>query len=410
MDAGRTSPGIGRRFRERSAAAAAERVSCLVFLLPFRALSPFMENHRENESADVRQHTCSQCGAKVDFAPGTSALKCPYCGYEMLIAQSEAPVVELDYQTFLDKAGAEKESSEAQRIQCNKCGAETTMPAASAAGVCPFCGANMVFSGSVSRLIKPEALLPFKIAQKDAFESFRRWIKGLWFAPGKLKQYAQSENKLAGVYIPYWTYDSDTTTVYSGARGDYYYTTESYTEVVNGRSIQRTRQVRHTRWSPASGTVRNSFDDILILASKSLPTKRIERLEPWDLANLVPYADEYLSGFRAESYQISLPEGFEAAKEVMSAAIQNSIRQDIGGDEQQIHSTQTRYGSITFKHILLPVWLSAYRFRDKVYRILINARTGETQGERPFSAWKIAGAAMIALVILGTLIIIGSSK
>jgi DNA-directed RNA polymerase subunit RPC12/RpoP len=368
-----------------------------------------MENHNEDDrSAGVQQHTCSQCGAKVDIAPGTSALKCPYCGFEMLIPQTETKIVELDYQDFLEKAGREKESSEAQRIRCNKCGAETTLPAESAASICPFCGANMVFSRSVSRLIKPEALLPFKIAQKGAFESFRRWIKGLWFAPGKLKQYAQSESKLAGVYIPYWTYDSATTTDYRGERGDYYYTTETYTEMVNGRSVPRTRQVRHTQWSPASGIVRNSFDDILILASKSLPEKHIERLEPWDLANLVSYADEYLSGFRAESYQISLPEGFEAAKGVMSAAIQNSIRQDIGGNEQRIHSTQTRYENITFKHILLPVWLSAYRFREKTYRILINARTGEVQGDRPFSAGKITGAVLIALVIVG--ILISSSK
>jgi hypothetical protein len=284
------------------------------------------------------------------------------------------------------------------------------MPPEATAGICPFCGANMVFSGIVSRLIKAEALLPFKIGPKDAFEAFRRWIKGRWFAPGKLKQYAQSESKLAGVYIPYWTYDSATTTDYSGERGDYYYTTETYSEMVNRRPVQRTRQVRHTRWSPAWGTVRNNFDDILILASKSLPRKHVDRLEPWDLANLVSYADEYLSGFRAESYQISLPEGFEAAKVVMSAAIQDSIRQDIGGDEQRIHSAQTRYGSITFKHILLPVWLSAYRFREKIYRIAVNARTGEVQGERPFSAWKIAGAVIIGLILVGIVILISSSK
>ena len=180
-----------------------------------------------------------------------------------------------------------------------------------------------------------------------------------------LRQYAQTEGRLAGVYIPFWTYDSDTTTSYVGERGDYYYTTESYVTVEQGRSVRRTRQVRHTRWSPASGTVWNNFDDILILASKSLPREYAGKLEPWDLDNLVPYTDEYLSGFRAESYQISLPEGFEEAKKAMAGAIQSSIRQDIGGDEQRIHSAETQYGSITFKHILLPVWLSAYRFREK---------------------------------------------
>ncbi len=360
-------------------------------------------------TAGIGQHPCGQCGAKLDFAPGVAALKCPYCGFEMPIPKSEEPVVEQDYPAFLEKAGREKEFSETRRVQCDKCGAQTTMPEEAAAGICPFCGANMVFAGSVSRLIKPEGILPFKITYKDAFENFRRWIQNLWFAPNSLKQYAQSESKLAGVYIPYWTYDSDTTTSYAGARGDYYYTAENYTAVENGRTVTRSRKVRHTRWTPASGVVSNTFDDILVIAGKSLPKEFAERLEPWDLANLEPYADEYLSGFRAESYQVSLPQGFEAAKETMNPIIQAAIRQDIGGDEQQIHSAQTHYGNITFKHILLPVWLSAYRFRGKIYRILINARTGEVQGERSYSAWKIAGAVLAGLVLLGIIILIGSS-
>lgn len=362
----------------------------------------------QDRIADPEQHTCSQCGAKLNFAPGTEVLRCPYCGYESRITQEEGQIVELDYRAFLEKAGSEKESSEAKRVQCRKCGAETTMPPESLAGICPFCGANMVFSGDVSRLIKPESLLPFIIAGKEAFERFQHWIRGLWFAPVKLKQYARSQGKPAGVYVPFWTYDCIATTSYRGERGDYYYTTESYTAIVKGRSVRRTRTVRHTRWTYAGGTVRNGFDDILIAASESLPIKYLESLEPWDLPNLVPYTDEYLTGFRAESYQVSLTEGFETAKEQMTSPIQNSIRRDIGGDEQRINSAETQYDNITFKHILLPVWLSAYRFRDKVYRILINARTGEVQGERPYSAWKIAGVVLAGLVIIGIVIFIAS--
>jgi predicted RNA-binding Zn-ribbon protein involved in translation (DUF1610 family) len=366
-----------------------------------------MESQKADGSPlDAEQFSCSQCGAKLNFAPGTSALKCPYCGFESQIAKSESRVAELDYRSYLEKAGEEKNTLEAQRIKCDQCGAETTVAADAAADICPFCGANMVFSESVSRLIKPEGLLPFKISHKEAFESFRRWIRRLWFAPGSLKQYARAENKLTGVYIPFWTYDSDTTTTYVGARGDYYYTTENYTTRENGRTVTRTRQVRHTRWTPASGRVANSFDDILVLAGKSLPRKYADRLEPWDLANLAPYADEFLSGFRAESYQVTLPEGFETAKEIMAPVIEASIRSDIGGDEQRINSAETQYFAITFKHILLPVWMSAYRFRERIFRILINARTGEVQGERPYSAWKIAGAVLVVIAVVGILILI----
>jgi DNA-directed RNA polymerase subunit RPC12/RpoP len=364
----------------------------------------------ESQPIETEQHSCSQCGAKLNFAPGTSTLKCPYCGFESQITKSETQASELDYRSYLEKVEQEKCSDQAQRVRCDKCGAETTVPPEAAADICPFCGANRVFSGKVSRLIKPEGLLPFKIPQKEAFECFQNWIRGLWFAPGSLKGYARAENKLAGVYIPFWTFDSETSTDYTGVRGDYYYTTEQYTVNENGRTVVRTRQVRHTRWTPVGGTVANSFDDILILAGKSLPRKYADRLEPWDLANLVPYTDEYLSGFRAESYQVTLPEGFESAKGVMAPVIEAGIRKDIGGDEQQISSSQTLYANISFKHILLPVWVSAYRFREKIFRILINARTGEVQGERPYSAWKIACAILAVLILVGILVLLGANR
>ena len=363
-----------------------------------------------NETVTQKQFPCQQCGAKLDFAPGTISLKCSYCGFENAIPQSEAQIEELDYRAFLSQAAEEHETHETQRVKCEKCAAETTMPPDTTSGTCPFCGANLVFAGKSTRLIKPKYVLPFKVTQKQAFEDFRKWIKGLWFAPGDLKRYAQSEGKLAGVYVPFWTYDSDTTSFYRGERGDHYWVTETYTTQEDGRTVTRERQVQRTRWTSVSGTVWNNFDDILILASKSLPKKYADRLEPWDLPNLVAYADEYLSGFRAESYQVDLADGFQEAQAVMDAGIRESIRRDIGGDEQRIHSVKTQYGKITFKHILLPVWLSAYRFRDKIFRILINARTGEVQGERPFSPWKIAAAVAAALVVIAIIVILANLK
>jgi len=207
-------------------------------------------------------------------------------------------------------------------------------------------------------------------------------------------------SEINGVYMPCWTYDSDTTTRYTGQRGDDYWVTESYTVHVNGRSERRTRQVRKTRWSYASGTVSEHFDDVLVLASRSLPKGYAEALEPWDLRNLVPYQDEYLSGFQAESYQLDLPQGFEAAKVIMADQIAMLVRRDIGGDHQQIDSMDTRYAGVTFKHTLLPVWISAYRFHKRTFRFLVNARTGEVQGERPYSWIKITLLVLAILTII----------
>jgi len=261
----------------------------------------------------------------------------------------------------------------------------------------------VVTGGTANTIIKPSYVLPFNIDQKNAFVQFKGWIKKLWFAPNDLKHYADNADKLNGMYIPYWTYDSNTSSSYTGQRGDNYTTTESYTAFENGKSVTRTRTVTKIRWSYASGHVNNQFDDVLVLASNSLPENYTAALEPWDLHNLASYSDKFLSGFRTESYQVDVKTGFEKSKVIMDNGIRQSVCRDIGGDHQRISSLDTTYNDIKFKHILLPIWLSAYKYKEKVYRFMINGRTGEVQGERPYSTIKIVLTVLggIALIVAG---------
>jgi len=344
---------------------------------------------------------CGQCGATLEYQPGSHSQTCPYCGHENPIAPSEQTIHEQDFRTMLASLAEGEETAERLTVTCDGCGAEVTTEPNITSQTCPFCGSAIVATARSARQIKPRALLPFKIDRKQAWARFQEWIAGLWFAPNDLKKRALRQEQLVGMYVPYWTYDSKTTTRYTGWRGEHYWVTEHYTTMQNGKPVHRTRQVRKTRWWPASGTVYHAFDDVLVLASRSLPRRITEKLEPWDLGNLTPYQDAYLSGFRAESYQIDLAEGFEYAVQIMDGQIRRLVRRDIGGDEQRISSVSTRHDDVTFKHVLLPVWISAYRYGDKVYRFLINGRTGEVQGQRPWSVWKIV------LVVLGAVIVAG---
>lgn len=349
---------------------------------------------------------CQSCAGKMDFKPGTDAQKCPYCGFENPIPKSEDDIVELDFHTYLAELPESGDIEEQLTVSCSECGAETTTLPDVAAQACPFCGSDIITTAHSSKQIKPKSLLPFKVTRQEGAKSFKDWLGGLWFAPNSLKQMARQDSKLNGTYVPYWTYDSDTKSFYRGQRGEHYWETQHYTTTVNGKTQHRTRQVRRTRWYSVNGTVWASFDDVLVLASNSLPRKYTEKLEPWDIENLIPYKDDYLAGFRAESYQVDLADGFEYGAKIMDTQIRKLIKSDIGGDEQRISSVNTQHDNITFKHILLPVWISAYRYKDQVYRFLVNARTGEVQGERPWSYLKIALAAAAGLAIAAIIVFI----
>jgi LSD1 subclass zinc finger protein len=362
-----------------------------------------------SEETRLKEFPCASCGAKLQYEPGTRSQKCAHCGVQVSIPQSEEDVRELDFDAHFEGAAAEKSTVEQLTVKCKACAAESSLEPNVVSAVCPFCGSPIVAEGSSKKAIRPNAVLPFKITAQQAQQAFRTWLDGLWFVPGDLKKFARDETRMTGVYLPFWTYDASTTTFYRGERGDdyteteTYQDTETYTETnsqgqteTKTRMVTKTRQVTKTRWTSASGTVWDKFDDLLVPAGGSLPQAQLQKLEPWDLKNLVAYTDDYLAGFRAESYRVSLPEGFAVARQMMETTIESSICSDIGGDHQRIDSKKTQYDNVTFKHILLPVYLSAYRYRDKVFQFMVNARTGEVQGERP---WGCGTTLMVVLIV-----------
>lgn len=333
-------------------------------------------------------------------------MKCSFCGFENAVPKGVEPVEEQDFRAALGEMSEKDDHQDNLDVKCGSCGAEVHGLGSTTALACPYCNSNIVATAKSRRLIKPKALLPFRVTREQAERAYSDWLGGLWFAPSHLKRSAMSEGRLGGMYMPAWTFDCDAATAYTGQRGDAYYVTVPYSMVVKGKARTGMRQERRVRWSPAAGSVFNRFNDVLVLASRSLPREHARALEPWDLKALVPYDDAYLSGFAAESYQVGLPDGFEEARGEMRPVIEGTVRADIGGDEQRLASLSTRHDRITYKHILLPAWISAYRFKGTVYRFMVNARTGEVRGERPWSVPKIAGAALAVAAFVALMVLI----
>jgi hypothetical protein len=213
-----------------------------------------------------------------------------------------------------------------------------------------------------------------------------------------------TSDRMSSIYIPYWTYDAYTESDYEGERGENYTDWETYTE--NGQT--KTRAVQKTRWYSASGRVSRQFDDVCIPATTSLPREYLEQLEPWDLGELRPYEPAYLSGHKAQTYQVPLDDGYRRFEEIAYQVIEEDCRDDIGGDKQRVHQIDTRYANRTFKHLLLPIYAGAYQFSGQTYQIVVNGRTGEVQGGRPYSWIKIG--ALVLFILLVIIIVVSAMR
>ncbi len=336
---------------------------------------------------DNRDFPCPNCGADLRFDPGAEAMKCTHCKAEVEVphVDDEAAQVENDLRAQL-AAGDTLETVETPSLNCSTCGASVEFNADEHARLCPFCDSAIVADVTMQRSIVPQGLLPFKVEQDEAHKLMYNWLEKRWFAPSGLTKNADTEH-FNGVYVPTWTYDAFTDTTYTGKRGDYY---------GSGKN-------RRIRWTPVSGRVRGEFDDVLVSGSQSVSMEFKDALAPWPLRDLETYQTEFLAGFRAENHTLGLEEGYKQSQRFMTTKIRDWIKADIGGSKQIITSANTRFSEETFKHILLPVWITHYTLEAQRYRMSVNGQTGKVYGQRPFSARKLAVGALVAFLALSAL-------
>jgi hypothetical protein len=358
----------------------------------------------ETPQRGAQAFPCPACGAAMAFDPARSALACAACGHTRALpeptpdAQATA-VREQDYLDALRRLAAREPQLEARVVDCPSCGAQTRFEGHVVGDACAFCAAPLLLDRAhVERLIKPQALISFALDRAAAQRVFAQWVAGRWFAPNALKATVRQADAVKGVYLPWWTYDAATITTYRGERGTHRQVAENRPNATAQAGAATTRTV--TDWSPASGAVPVAFDDLLVVGSPSIPPHLARVLDRWDLQRLRPPTDDVFAGFAVEVYRTGLEAGFAQARERMESTIDNAIRRDIGGNAQRIHAKQTVVDDIRFKHLLMPVWIGSYRFGGKPYRIVVNGQSGEVEGDRPWSKWKIAAAVVAVLVVL----------
>ncbi|HEY1101590.1 MAG TPA: hypothetical protein VGF99_21810 [Myxococcota bacterium] len=346
---------------------------------------------------DRKEFPCESCGAPLVFHIGAQRLKCEHCGFEkaLVFAEDARPVGEndLDKGLALQASRRSAPSTDKQEVRCRGCGAIVVFDGSLTSSSCSYCDTPLQVKDAhvADHPIRVDGIATFQVEDREAKEAVRAWVKGRWFAPGAWKKRGV-DGRFDGVYMPFFTFDAMTFTRYSGERGDAY-----YVEVGSGEQKRRERRVR---WSHAAGAFQRFFDDVCIPALQSLPQALLQGLEPWPTDKLLPFTDSALAGKRAHTYEKDLSTCFGLAKARIEDELRRDVRQRIGGDEQRVHSQDTQYSALTYKHVLLPVWVLAYRYGDKPFRVVVNAVTGQVHGERPWSIPKIVAFALFVAAVV----------
>jgi Zn finger protein HypA/HybF involved in hydrogenase expression len=349
----------------------------------------------------IKKFNCTACGAEAVWTPAKQTLVCPYCG---TVSQAElkkdgSAVAELDLLPALenlpDDGGWVKSK---KTVKCQSCHAISIFDPKRMAQNCDFCGSpSLIAADDIKAPVRPISLLPFQVADTKVREMIRQWYGSHWLAPNKLGNKALTDT-LHGVYLPYWTFDSQVHSFWQAESGKYYH--------VKDRNGNTQTEVE---WQDVDGQVEHYFDDLLVPASRGVHADLLAQVAPFPTTKeLVPYDPGYLSGWVVEQYQIDLKHAAHAANESMEEAMHNYCARSVPGDTYRNLHVQSHYSCQTFKHVLLPVWLLTYNYGSKTYQVLVNGYTGKISGEYPISWIKVFILTLAALILL--LLFLGLSE
>ncbi len=344
------------------------------------------------ENGDIVNDTtvtkCPSCGANMIFSSEKQKLYCNHCGTEKDIISrqsSEQDIINAlvdDYNTWGD---------ESHVFVCKTCGAREILDKNEIAKTCPFCGASNIVATDELPGLKPNAVVPFVIGKDAASANVKKWIRKRVFAPRRFRKCAKPE-KLEGVYSPAFTFDAVTETDYRATLGEYYYVTRTR----NGKTVSE----RRIRYFNVSGHYTMSHDDILIQASGNIDQKSLNKMQPFNTNDSREYSKEYLSGYTATQYQKSGNACWQEAQSVMDNLIRNAVLSQYHYDVVSTYNAKTEHRNVTYKYVLLPIYVGNCNWRKKVYNFFVNGFNGKVTGKSPVSPLKVSGLVAVCIGVL----------
>jgi predicted RNA-binding Zn-ribbon protein involved in translation (DUF1610 family) len=307
---------------------------------------------------------CATCGALVDLED----LFCANCGTEV---PGHAP------------ARPARLAIEARNFRCRGCGASMNYDAGARSLKCPFCGSIELDEDPAEGILAPECVVPFAIGRDEAEARLRAWLGSSVWHPGDLRA-AALVTELRAVFVPcwvfatrvqtHWTADSDQTP--PGARAD---------------------------WYPIAGRAERRYEGLWVPASAGLPRPELDAIWPFDAAAAVPPDRVDLANVTVEQFTVSRRYARPLAQGRLEAAEAEAVVRAVPGRLRNVHVNVLMTGASS-RAALAPAYVMAYRYRERVYRFVLNGQTGRSTGSAPISAARVAAA--VAAVVLVAIVVL----
>lgn len=313
---------------------------------------------------------CQRCHAEVEHGD----LRCAICG-------TQVP----------PEASASVQSMQVDIMRCDGCGAAVSYDVEAKAPRCAFCASVMHVERVEDPIEQTGWWGTLSVDAAQAQGALSHWLGGLGFLrPSDLSESATIEG-LKPLWWVAWVFDATASV--------------SWTADSNAGA-------RRSAWAPHAGKTELRFDRIVVGASRGLSNKETSALIPGHRLDLGSTVAPALDHAILEQFDVQRSEARGRIIDTASAiAVSRMQANQIPGNRYRNINVELILRGLRTRRCAFPAYVLAYRYRDKLYRAVINGQDASfVVGKAPYSLWKITAVIVLGLgLALGLAALLGSS-
>jgi len=123
------------------------------------------------------QQRCENCGAMLAWHPESQSLRCDACGAVGPLSAADRTIHEQELARGLAEARRGSLAQGTQTARCTECGASVEFPPGTTATRCSFCDAPTVLVSDPQARFLPQAVIPFGVGKDAALAQFQKYAK-----------------------------------------------------------------------------------------------------------------------------------------------------------------------------------------------------------------------------------------
>ena len=339
-------------------------------------------------------YKCPNCDAALTYKPSLHMMECDSCAsfyepeqveWQNEGTQEEFEIKEDNAEVFLNENiyAEDCEYMQLKLYRCTACGAELAVSDTEVSSFCAFCGQPTVINDRVSKQRKPAYIIPFEYSKEQAAAVVRNRLRRKGgYVPKEIRNLEVIE-KLRGIYVPYFLF---------------------HVNYKDNQEIQRRTKKRIQYYQLEAEC---DFRQLTCDAASRINDEITQRIEPFNMNGLKRFEPSYLSGFYADSFDLTARQLTNVVKKRCGELFDDRARREINSVEL-LYTTKSfpKCTILDSEYALLPVWFMTFRYEGKPYTLLVNGQTGKISGGLPADKFDVLILFLIIFAVAMLMILV----